>query len=103
MADSPLREMDNVILTPHLAAYSLQAIEDLRAAVTVTVSDVIQGYWPRHVMNAGVTPRRELRRRLGERAAKKKEWVALACKWQHQDVAGADPREGCIRDEPTIR
>jgi D-3-phosphoglycerate dehydrogenase len=63
VADSPLREMDNVILTPHLAAYSINAIEDLRAAVTATVSDVIQGYWPRHVMNAGVTPRRELRRR----------------------------------------
>jgi D-3-phosphoglycerate dehydrogenase / 2-oxoglutarate reductase len=63
VADSPLREMDNVILTPHLAAYSEQAIQDLRAAVTATVSDVIQGYWPRHVMNPKVTPRRELRRR----------------------------------------
>jgi D-3-phosphoglycerate dehydrogenase / 2-oxoglutarate reductase len=63
VADSPLRTMDNVILTPHLAAYSEQAIQDLRAAVTATVSDVIQGYWPRHVMNPKVTPRRELRRR----------------------------------------
>lgn len=61
--DSPLREMENVILTPHLAAYSEQAIEDLRAAVTATVSDVIQGYLPRHVMNPQVSPRRELRRR----------------------------------------
>lgn len=63
VADSPLRELDNVILTPHLAAYSIHAIEDLRAAVTTTVSDVIQGYLPRHVMNASVTPRQGLRRR----------------------------------------
>lgn len=61
--DSPLREMDNVILTPHLAAYSIQALQDLRVAVTSTVSDVIQGYLPRHVMNGNVVPRRELRRR----------------------------------------
>lgn len=63
VADSPLRELDNVILTPHLAAYSINAIEDLRAAVTATVSDVIQGYLPRHVMNTSVAPRQGLRRR----------------------------------------
>jgi D-3-phosphoglycerate dehydrogenase len=63
VADSPLRSMDNVILTPHLAAYSEHSIQDLRAAVTTTVSDVIQGYLPRHVMNPSVSPKRKLRRR----------------------------------------
>jgi D-3-phosphoglycerate dehydrogenase len=61
--DSPLRHMESVILTPHNAAYSEQALEDLRAAVTTTVSDVLQGYMPRHVMNAKVTPRFGLQRR----------------------------------------
>ena len=60
---SLLRSMDNVILTPHMAAYSLQAIEDLHTAVTATVSDVLQGFLPRHVMNASVKPRGGLRRR----------------------------------------
>jgi D-3-phosphoglycerate dehydrogenase len=61
--NSPLRQMDNVILTPHTAAYSEQAIVDLRAAVTQTVSDVIQGYLPRHILNANVVSRFGLRRR----------------------------------------
>ena len=63
VGDSPLRSMDNVILTPHVAAYSEQAIVDLRAAVTHTVSEVIQGYLPRHILNGNVTSRHGLRRR----------------------------------------
>lgn len=61
--DSPFREMDQVILTPHMAAYSEDAIVDLRVAVTQTVSDVIQGYLPRHILNAKVSPRFGLQRR----------------------------------------
>lgn len=61
--DSPLREMDNVILTPHVASSSIEAIVDLRAAVTKTVSDVIQGYLPEHIMNRQVTSRHGLRHR----------------------------------------
>jgi D-3-phosphoglycerate dehydrogenase len=61
--DSPLRHLDNVVLTPHTAAYSEQAVIDLRAAVTTTVSDVIQGYLPRHILNAKVVSRFGLQRR----------------------------------------
>ena len=61
--DSPLRQMDNVILTPHVASSSVEAIDDLRAAVTATVSDVIQGYLPRHIMNSKVTSRHGLSHR----------------------------------------
>lgn len=61
--DSPLRQMDNVILTPHMAAYSEQALADLRAAVTKNVSDAIEGYLPRYILNANVTSRHGLRRR----------------------------------------
>jgi hypothetical protein len=35
----------------------------LRAAVTTTVSDVIQGYLPRHILNNNVVSRFGLRRR----------------------------------------
>lgn len=63
VADSPLRHMDNVILTPHTAAYSEQAIVDLRAAVTKTVADVIQGYLPRHILNNKVVSSHGLRPR----------------------------------------
>jgi D-3-phosphoglycerate dehydrogenase len=61
--DSPLRQMDNVILTPHTAAYSEEAIVDLRASVTQTVSDVIHGYLPRHILNRNVVSRHGLRSR----------------------------------------
>jgi D-3-phosphoglycerate dehydrogenase len=63
VSDSPLRQMENVILTPHTAAYSEQAVVDLRAAVTQTVSDAIQGYLPRHILNAGVVSHHGLQRR----------------------------------------
>jgi D-3-phosphoglycerate dehydrogenase len=62
-ADSPLRDFDNVILTPHAASYSEQAIIDLRASVTQAVSDVIQGYLPRFILNPKVTARFGLARR----------------------------------------
>lgn len=61
--DSPLRQMEQVILTPHTAAYSEDALVDLRAAVTQTVSDVIEGYLPRYILNANVVPRFGLQRR----------------------------------------
>jgi D-3-phosphoglycerate dehydrogenase len=61
--DSPLRNFENVILTPHIAATSEEAIVDLRASVTKTVSDVIEGYLPRYVMNPKVTSRFGLARR----------------------------------------
>lgn len=61
--NSPLRTMENVVLTSHIAAYSLQAVEDLRAAVIATICDVIQGVLPRYVMNPSVKPRGGLRPR----------------------------------------
>jgi D-3-phosphoglycerate dehydrogenase len=61
--DSPLRTLDNVVLTPHMAAYSVQSTQDLRAAVIATVADAIEGFLPRHVMNPSVHPRGDLRRR----------------------------------------
>jgi len=60
-ADSPLRTLESVILTPHFAAYSEHALEDLRASVVHTVIDVLQNRWPPFVMNPTVQPRPPLR------------------------------------------
>jgi D-3-phosphoglycerate dehydrogenase len=62
-ADSPLRTFNNVILTPHFASYSVEATQDLRTSVAQSVADVLEGYWPRHVVNPAVQPRFPLKRR----------------------------------------
>jgi D-3-phosphoglycerate dehydrogenase len=63
--DSPLRGLDNVILTPHIGANSLQAVQDLRASVAHSVAEVAQGYWPPYVLNPTVQPRFPLKKREG--------------------------------------
>lgn len=55
--DSPLRTLDNVILTPHVAANSVEAIEDLVESVIQAVLDTMAGKRPRHIMNPSVEPR----------------------------------------------
>ena len=62
-ADSPLRAMDQVLLTPHAAYYSQQSIKDLRVAVADTVAAVLRDEWPLNILNPGVTPRVALHRR----------------------------------------
>lgn len=41
--DDPLRRMDNVILTPHVAWYSEQALEDLVIGVFAQVAELVRG------------------------------------------------------------
>jgi len=62
-ANSPLRTLENVILTPHFACYSVESTIDLRASVARSVADVLRGYWPPHVVNRAVQPRFPLKRR----------------------------------------
>ncbi len=55
----PLLELDNVVLTPHVAAHSADSKEIwARTAVLNTVA-VLGGYWPPpgHLVNTGVKPR----------------------------------------------
>ena len=59
--DSPLRQMDNVVLTPHTAANSSEAIEDLIQTVMQSVLDMLAGRRPPHVANPTVQPRRPWR------------------------------------------
>lgn len=62
-ADSPLRGLDNVIITPHIAANSAESLQDLRASVAHSVAEVVQGYWPPYVLNPAVQPRFPLKKR----------------------------------------
>ncbi len=58
--DHVLRRMDNVLLTPHTAGSSLHSFQEGRHTVGQAVANVLQGYWPPHVFNTEVTPRRPL-------------------------------------------
>ncbi len=53
-SDSPLLEMDNVILTPHIAANSEAAREDLYRLICEISADVVQGRIPEWVVNPKV-------------------------------------------------
>jgi D-3-phosphoglycerate dehydrogenase len=50
----PLRGRDNVILTPHVAWYSEQALVGLQAGAPNEVRRVLTGEWPVNVVNRGV-------------------------------------------------
>jgi len=54
---SPLREFDNVILTPHVAANSEESRDDLYRAGFEIAIDLQQGRWPRGVVNPEVRGR----------------------------------------------
>ncbi len=58
--NNPLREMDNVLLTPHVAGRSLHSSLESRHTVGQAVSNVLRGHWPPYVFNADVTPRKNL-------------------------------------------
>ena len=61
-ADSPLRGLDNVILSPHVAGYSIEAMADLRVDMGNTAAEWIRNGWSARVVNPEVRPR--LRPRL---------------------------------------
>ncbi|MGI6368264.1 MAG: C-terminal binding protein [Anaerolineae bacterium] len=52
--DSPLRAVENLVLTPHVAAYSPEARIDLYAEICEVAGDVVQGRVPRTVVNRQV-------------------------------------------------
>lgn len=56
--DHPFITMDNVILTPHAAFYSVQAEEELKRKTAQNVADVLSGYFPTYLVN------KELKERL---------------------------------------
>ena len=52
--DHPLRGRDNVIITPHAAWYSEQAMVGLQSGAPNEVRRVLTGQWPLHVVNPAV-------------------------------------------------
>lgn len=60
-AGSPLRGMEQVILTPHYAASSQDAMTHLHGTVTDSVEAILKGYWPPFPVNRDVVPRVPLR------------------------------------------
>ena len=57
-----LLEMDRVIATPHVAANSVQAGQDVSRGGIENLAAVLSGTWPRpeHIVNTGVQPRAAL-------------------------------------------
>ncbi len=47
---------DNVLLTPHVGAASVEAADDCRRRAARAVVDVLSGKWPEHAVNAEVKP-----------------------------------------------
>ncbi len=51
LADDPLLQLDNVILTPHLSSWSAESFVQLRREVVQNVVTVLRGEQPRSVVN----------------------------------------------------
>ncbi|HUX01125.1 MAG: C-terminal binding protein [Phycisphaerae bacterium] len=54
--DHPLFKLDNVLLTPHVAAASEEAGAECRRRAAQAVVDVLRGAWPEHAVNPTVRP-----------------------------------------------
>jgi len=54
--DSPLRCNDRIILTPHLGASTVEAMERVAEEVAVQVADILHGRPARHAVNAPILP-----------------------------------------------
>jgi phosphoglycerate dehydrogenase-like enzyme len=61
--DLPLLALPNVIATPHVAAGSIEAGQDVSRGGVQNVAAILAGHWPlaENVVNAGVVPRVGLR------------------------------------------
>ena len=55
----PLSGMENVILTPHVAAGSAQAFTEIYSIAIQNIVDILQGYWPlpANIVNPTVSSR----------------------------------------------
>lgn len=61
-ADNPLLQMDNVILTPHVASASARMAPETRRRVGQEIALVLTGRWPRTCVNPSVLESSGLRR-----------------------------------------
>lgn len=63
-ADNPLLTMDNVILNPHSAFYSVEAETELKRKTAENVFDVLSGYYPTYLVNKAVKEKVKLEDKL---------------------------------------
>jgi len=63
--DHPLFGLPNVLMTPHVAAYSVESGWEQKVGGAQAVVDVLSGVWPRHLVNAEVVPWFEIARPPG--------------------------------------
>jgi D-3-phosphoglycerate dehydrogenase len=61
VADSPLRSLDNVVLSPHCAGYSIEAMADLRVDMGNTAAEWIRDGWSARVLNPEIRSRQRPR------------------------------------------
>ncbi|MBN1317755.1 MAG: C-terminal binding protein [Anaerolineales bacterium] len=54
--DHPIFDLENVLLTPHVAAHGPESFAENRRRGVQAVIDVLSGKWPQHVVNPEVTP-----------------------------------------------
>ncbi|MBM4764034.1 C-terminal binding protein [Bacillus sp. B15-48] len=52
--DNPLLNMENVIINPHSAFYSVEAEAELKRKAAQNVADVLLGYFPNNIVNKDV-------------------------------------------------
>jgi len=57
---NPLMQMDNVIVTPHIASATARMAPETRRRLGREIATVLQGKWPRSTVNPGVLPGTEL-------------------------------------------
>ncbi len=63
-AEHPLFKLDNVMLSPHVAALSEESLVDVSLRAAQAVVDVLSGRWPAYPVNPEVVPRFPLRREV---------------------------------------
>lgn len=59
--NNPLLKMNNVVVTPHSAYYSDNALKRLRTSVGKETTRVLSGKWPQNVVNKTVKPKVRLK------------------------------------------
>ncbi len=57
---NPLLSMENVIVTPHAAYFSDESVIRLRRSVGSEAASVLNGRWPKNLVNKGVVPKKAL-------------------------------------------
>ena len=55
-ADSPLRTLPNVVLTPHMIGHTIEAHHSLEVATRDNLDRIFSGRPPRYVVNPAVLP-----------------------------------------------